>query len=271
MTKVQTLLVSAFCLTLLSILPLKTAYTEEIPFRVRTKVNDVLFINCGGPFLRSSGCSLVHTPQQDFDPENEDFELFYSAEINSFSPYGEWTCKLYATFTCIGVAGSKTFQIHRHPVPERKVDLTISECETCVERFYIIDVETDQTCCGISTNAFLGDRPEQKKPDKDTFSFEAIEGDEILLSLVQDGAVGHTGEEANFKVRGPTGSDTIKEISTGILPLDIEIVIPETGVYEIDVDQKGIPVEISYRGGYIIELTSSLNDVDKIVPSRDVE
>ena len=264
MFRVRTLLILISSLSLLSVLPLKTNYAEEIPFRVKTDLTALLFISCKGPFGRNSGC--IHV-----DTQKPDFELFYSAEINFFSPYGEWSCAVYALPICFGVAGGKIFQIHRHPVPDSRVDLTIVECDGCFNVSYRILVETEHTCCGISTSAFLGDRPEQKKPDKDTFSFEATEHDEILLSLVEDGAVGHIGEEANFKFRGPIGSATINEISSGTLPLDIEIEIPETGVYEIEVDQKGIPIDISYRGGYIIELTSSLNDVDEIVPSRDVE
>lgn len=272
MTKIKILLVSVLGLSLLVlfVIPVKTAYTESIPFRVRTKANDVLFISCGGPFLRTSGCLLIHTPEKDFKSPS-DFKLFYSAEINSLSPYGEWTCKLYATFVCIGVAGSKTFTIHRHPVPERQVDLTIAKCDGCFDDGYTIEVATDQTCCPVSTSAFLGDRPQQFKPDKDTFKFEGTEGDEITLTLEEDGSVGHIGEQANFKFRGPIGSASLNEFRTGELPLEIAATIPESGEYEIVVDQNKIPVDLRYRGGYVITLDQPLADVKEIVPSLDVE
>ena len=263
MVKVKTLLVSVFCFGLLSILPVKTAYTDEIPFRVKTALTDLLFISCKGPFGRNSGCVHIDAPS--------DFKLFYSAEINFFSPYGEWRCDVYALPICIGVAGRKTFQIHRHPVPERQVDLTIVKCDTCFDDSYAIQVETDQTCCGISTSAFLGDRPQQSRPDRDTFSFEDTGGDEVTLTLEEDGSVGHIGEQANFKLRGPIGSASLDEFRTGELPLEITATIPESGEYEIVVDQKNIPDDLSYRGGFIITLISSLDDVGEIVPSKDVE
>jgi len=251
-------------LCLFSLFPIKSAYPEEIPFRVKTDLNDLLFISCKGPFGRNSGCVHINTPQPDF-------ELFYSAEINFFSPYGEWRCDVYALPICIGVAGRKTFQIHRHPVPEKQVDLTIVKCDTCFDDSYAIVVQTDQTCCGISTSAFLGDRPKEFKPDIDTFKFEATDGDEIMLILEEDGAVGHIGEEATFRFRGPIGSASVDELRTGKLPLEITATIPKSGDYEIVISQKGISDDLRYRGGYIVTLDSSLGDVEEIVPSQDVE
>ena len=265
MSKIKILLVSVLGLSLLVlfVIPVKTAYADEIPFRVKTDLKDLLFISCKGPFGRNSGCVHVDAPS--------DFTVFYAAEINFFSPYGEWRCDVYALPICFGVAGRKVFTIHRHPVPEKQVDLTIVNCDGCFEDKYAIEVATDQTCCPVSTSAFLGDRPQQFKPDKDTFRFQGTEGDEITLSLEEDGSVGHIGEQANFKLRGPVGSASLDEFRTGELPLEIAATIPESGEYEIVVDQKNIPDDLRYRGGYVITLDQSLDDVKEIVPTQDVE
>jgi hypothetical protein len=266
MNKVKILLVSVLGLSLLVlfVIPVKTAYTDEIPFRVKTDLTDLLFISCKGPFGRNSGC--VHVEAE------SDFTLFYAAEINFFDPYaGEWRCDVYKLPICFGVAGRKTFRISRHPVPVTQVDLTIVECDGCFDDKYAIELSFAQTCCELSTSAFLGDRPRQFKPDKDTFKFQGTEGDEITLSLEEDGSVGHIGEQANFKLRGPIGSASLNEFRTGELSLEIAATIPESGEYEIVVDQKNIPDDLRYRGGYVITLDQSLDDVKEIVPSQDVE
>lgn len=85
-------------------------------------------------------------------------------------------------------------------------------------------------------NSFLGDRPQQSRPDRDTFSFRDTEGDEVTLTLEEDGSVGHTGEQANFRFRGPIGSASLDELRTGELPLEITATIPESREYEIVVD-----------------------------------
>ena len=260
---VKNFLYLIICTGLLSIFPVKFAHTDEIPFRVKTDLKDPLWISCKGPFFRNSGCVHIDTPQPDF-------ELFYSAEINSFSPYGEWRCDVYALPICVGVAGRKVFNIYRHPVPDTRVDLTIVPCDTCFNDKYAIKVNTDHTCCGVSANAFLGDRPQHSKPDKDTFSFSDTEGDEVTLKLEEDGSVGHIGQEATLRLRGPAGT-SINEVKTGELPLEITATIPNSGDYEIIVDQKSIPDNTRYRGGYIITLDSSLNDVNEIDPGKDVE
>jgi hypothetical protein len=272
MNKIKILLVPVLGLSLLVlfVIPVKTAYTGTIPFRVGTKLPDLLFISCKGPFGRISRCIRVDNPPPDVDNPPLVFKLFYSAEINFFSPYGEWRCDVYGFPGCTsGVAGAKVFTIPRHPVPEKQVDLTIVKCDGCSG--YVIKVETDQTCCPVSTSAFLGDRPQQTKPDRDTFSFAGAEGDEITLRLEEDGSVGHIGEQANFKLRGPVGSVSLDEFRTGELPLEITATIPESGEYEIVVDQKDISDDLSYRGGYVITLDQSLDDVKEIVPSQDVE
>jgi len=198
------------------------------------------------------------------------FNEFYRAEINFLSPFGPWECAAYPDPICFASStGRRRFCIKESDFSSKgSVRITLTETE---EHHFRITTNYPLTCDSASVNAFLGDRPQQSKPDRDTFSFSDTEGDEVILTLKKDGAVGHIGEEATFRLRGPRGSASLDEFRTGKLPLEITANIPTSGDYEIVVNQKGITDDLRYRGGYIITLDTSLGDVDEIVPSRDVE
>jgi len=265
MFKVKLFLISISCLGLLSILPLKTAYAEEIQFAVNTVEVKLSFIGiiCEGPFFRTSGCVAIGDGLGRYN-------VFYSAENNLFPPFGTWRCFVHPDPICFALStGRGTFCLEERS-PQENVRITLKE--TSGEHFQFASDNYPSGKCGIlSVNSFLGDRPQQHKPDKDTFSFADTEGDEVTLRLEEDGSVGHIGEEAGFRFRGPIGSASLNEFRTGELPLEITTTIPESGEYEIVIDQKNILNDLRYRGGYVITLDTSLDDVDEIVPSRDVE
>lgn len=271
MAKTKILLVSTLGLSLLvlCVIPVKTAYTRDISFIANTRqVTDrAIWLRCGGPFLRSSLCSPVFGGLMAFE--------FYSAEDNELSPYGDWVCSVYtaASFPlCVFAAAEVIFCLTDEEPPDDKVNITVEQGESFDGSFFTITTNFPQGRCFFrTTNSFLGDRPQQFKPDRDTFSFKDTEGDEVTLRLEEDGSVGHTGAEARLRLRGPIGSASVDEFRRGVLPLEIKAMIPMTGKYEIVVDQKSIPDDLRYRGGYKITLDSSLSDVEEIDPGRDVE
>lgn len=266
MVRVKILMVSAFCFSLLSIFPVKFAHADQITFNANTtEVNlKSIGIICKGPFFRTSGCVPI------LPPGPGRFNSFYHAEINIFPPWGPWRCTVHPDPICFASStGSVNFCVGQSDFDKKgSVDITIKEGN---EQHFRVTSNYSDKCDSASTNAFLGDRPQQFKPDKDTFSFSATEGDEITLTLGEDGSVGHIGEQANFRLRGPVGSASLDEFGTGELPLEITATIPESGEYEIVIDQKNIPDDLRFRGGYKITLDTSLGDVDEIVPSQDVE
>jgi hypothetical protein len=250
---------------LLSIFPVNFAHADEIRFYANTtEVNlGAIGIICQGPFFRTSLCVALEPP----GPGR--FNGFYSAEINFFPPFGKWICSVYPDPICFASStGHVNFCVTQSVFDTKgSVEITIKETN---EQHFSVKSNYSDKCDSASTNAFLGDRPQQSKSDKDTFSFSDTEGDEVTLKLEEDGSVGHIGQEATFKLRGPAGT-SLNELKTGELPLEIMATIPKSGDYEIEVDQKGIPDNTRYRGGYIITLDSSLNDVNEIDPSQDVE
>jgi hypothetical protein len=262
---VKNFLYLVICTGLLSIFPVKFAHTDEVRFYINVnEVNLPIGIVCQGPFFRTSDCTVI---QKNLGRFNQ----FYAAEINFFSPFGPWSCAFFTDPFCIGKAGSGNFCLVQRG-SDQSVLITLKET---IDPFsgdphFTFSSNFPKTCNSSSTNAFLGDRPQQLKPDKDTFSFSDTEGDEVTLRLEEDGSVGHIGKEATFRLRGPAGT-SLDEVKTGELPLEITATIPKSGDYEIVVDQKGITDNTRYRGGYVITLDSSQSDVNEIDPSQDVE
>lgn len=98
MVRVKILLVLVLGLSLFSIFPVKSAYSDEIQFRVnfpREGERTVIGLKCNGPHFRTSGCHGI------FDLPPGQFTDFYSAEINFFSPFGTWECTVHADPICL--------------------------------------------------------------------------------------------------------------------------------------------------------------------------
>ncbi|MGH7850477.1 MAG: hypothetical protein ACREOP_09280, partial [Thermodesulfobacteriota bacterium] len=127
----------------------------------------------------------------------------------------------------------------------------------------------------VSVASKLGDDPLTGKEDRDTFRINAEEGDQVTIRLDDDPSAGHIGSHARLRLISGRRIGHFEEVESGELPLEITTTIPETGVYEVIVGkiaQSDVPDNLlSFRGGYILSLDSSADDVRPLIPVENVE
>ncbi|MEW6143951.1 MAG: hypothetical protein AB1598_02925 [Thermodesulfobacteriota bacterium] len=119
----------------------------------------------------------------------------------------------------------------------------------------------------VAYTASLGDDAKEDKPDRDTFTFDAVEGDDIVLSLTGDPAKGHIGSLARLKLRR-LGAGSGEELAEGSVPLRLKTTISETGTYEAVVEQDDKQKDDWFRGDYFLVLRPGIAD---LIPAEDVE
>jgi hypothetical protein len=107
------------------------------------------------------------------------------------------------------------------------------------------------------------------------FRVSAEEGDEITLRLEGDPSAGYIGTYARLRLLSDRRIGHFDEVETGKLPLEITVTVPETGMYELIVGkiaQSDVPDNLlSFKGGYILSLDSSSDDVGPLIPGENVE
>jgi hypothetical protein len=203
----------------------------------------------------------------------------YTAEITSFSPYGLWHCFVYITDNCFDdgpIPDEDTFETGVViPAGVAVVNLSISE----VQGTPVINVSFPGlgTANGneVSVASTLGDDPLTGKEDRDTFRIKAEEGDRVTIRLDDDPTAGHIGTHARLRLISGRRIGHFEEVESGELPLEITTTIPETGVYEVIVGkiaQSDVPDNLlSYRGGYILRVSSPEDQVKSLIPGENVE
>ncbi len=238
-------------------LPYEALAEKHIPFYVtyeKEKGAETLQLNCTGPFLRTSG--LV-----DVSP-GADRAKFYTADVNIFSPYGKWSCSICVpdpggAFSCLGPILDKTKFTLKKDDDEVLLRMTKDKISS--------ELKEDET---VSAAAMLGDDNNKPRRDRDTHSFAGTGGDEVVITLEEDPEAGHVGEQATMILRD---GGVELEALTGMLPLEIVATLPASGVYDIVVEQHGIPEELRFRGNYFIAIVSANGGIEEITPSTDVE
>lgn len=263
MSKVKFVLATAVAFGFLSIFSLE-ALPDEIKFNVNVSSefrgqNSSLV--CLGPFGRSGSTKFIPG----------DSKNFYNAEINIFSPFGDWTCCLRRTvfpLNCTGFDTNVKFCIGPTAPPSPlSATLNVDQNGELVASFF-----GSPFCPGTTGLASLGDDSKFRRPDRDTFSIEATEGDELVVTLEADGSTGHTGTDATLTFRDAIPGLSLEESTSGPLPLELRPVAPATGKYEIVIDHRGFSEDTRYRGGYIISVKGLSNDENQVIaPGEDVE
>ena len=222
---------------------------------------------CTGPYFRSTG--LHHFTR----PVNR--TQFYTASDGIASQYGNWDCyfndenNINEELLCLGprffFSHSFSFNLENNTI---SVDFVETGPTFEVRPTRATDVSVPEE---VVQAASLGDDAREGRPDRDTFSFDATEGDAIILRLEEDPAKGHLGSQARLRLRRPgNGGSVDKEIS-GEVPIEMEVTVPETGTYEVLVEQQDIPKDVWFRGDYFVVLLSTLGDVEALIPNEDVE
>ncbi|MGD9652153.1 MAG: hypothetical protein AB7V12_07285, partial [Candidatus Dadabacteria bacterium] len=131
---------------------------------------------------------------------------------------------------------------------------------------------TQARAAGVSdtstTQANLGDDNTRPRRDRDTWSFQGTEGENVVITLEKVPESGHAGKDATLILQN--GGSTIETI-TDELPFEIAATLPSTGEYKLLVSQNDIPEDVRFRGRYYLSVKSSLGTVQDIKPSEDVE
>ncbi len=269
----------ALALSFIAGTPYKAYSFTHIPFYATNNSGMEISICCQGPWFRAS-CASTSSQSCPISEGAVDYN-FYSAEVDVFSPYGTWKCCLNNAVLdsdCSGPVQSSTpvdcigelFTLEKE---DTAVYITFTEDSLTVSLSSPSDASTPQPrLAGESdtstTQANLGDDNKRPKRDRDTWSIQGTEGENVTVTLEHDPTAGHSGEQATLILQN--GSATI-ESKTDALPIEIMTTLPSTGEYKLVVQQHDIPEEVRFRGRYYLSVKSSLGNAQDIKPSEDVE
>jgi len=268
MMKISGYIFLALTLCFISLFPHRASSLEHIPFYATNNSGIEFPILCSGPWTRCGRGTLSAGADED---------NFYSVDVDIFSPYGEWTCGQLVGGNCgeVGDVEPITFTLEKGDTAvyltingdgfkDDTITVTLNSASGASTAQTRLAEESDTS----TTQANLGDDNTKPRRDRDTWSIEGTEGENITLTLEADEASGHSGNLATLILRN-RGS-TIESV-TDALPIEITTTLPETGEYQLVVDQNGIPEDVRFRGRYFLSLKSDLVNVQDIKPSEDVE
>ncbi|MGE0370183.1 MAG: hypothetical protein AB7P53_14585, partial [Candidatus Dadabacteria bacterium] len=249
---------------------------EHIPFYATNNSGEETSICCHGPWR--AACELNASESCSISAGAVDYN-FYTVDVDIFSPYGTWKC-------CLSNDVSDCSDPVQSPTPveciggnftlakgDTAVYLTFTEDSLTVSLDNPSDTSTTQArAVGVSdtstTQANLGDDNTRPRRDRDTWSFQGAEGENVVITLEKVPESGNSGEQATLILQN--GGSTI-ETSTAELPFEIAATLPSTGEYKLIVSQNDIPEDVRFRGRYYLSVKSSLGTVQDIKPSEDVE
>ena len=271
MSKLNLYFLYAFIAGFIYMFPYEAFSISEIEFYVTNNTVSEKCFQCNGPFSRRTPRVIVGS--------NGGMTYFYTAEINSLSPFGHWSCFIFITDNCFDpgpVPDEDTFSTDLViPAGSAVVDLTISE----VQGMPVINVSfpgfgaANGDAIAVASN--LGDDPVPGKQDRDTFRIKAEAGDQVTIRLDDDPSAGHLGSHARLRLISGRRIGHFQRDESGELPLEITTTIPVTGVYEVIVGkiaQSDVPDNLlSYRGGYILSVGSAENKIESLIPGENVE
>jgi hypothetical protein len=113
--------------------------------------------------------------------------------------------------------------------------------------------------------------------DRDTFVFEGMAGERVVVALAKNGTAGHTGEAAVLSVLAP-GDAMLDEVS-GPLPLALDAELPATGKVQVVIEEAANAarsgtgsVAEAFRGHCPLSVTPDLGAEGLLLePQPDVE
>lgn len=236
----------------------------DIPFRVTSSfTNKNWCFQCKGTWLRNTGSLFLNEEYNDCQ--------YYAAEKTVFSPYGEWLC---------AVIQWDATQLDCSLSDIDSVTTIISSKHLCLTSTDVsahFDIKVDGTFttnlgeapCASSATSHLGNNPKKKKRDTDEFIISGSEGDEAFIRLEADPTAGNNGGQLILRLEG----DSLDEMVSGTMPLEITAVLPATGDYVVTVDQfKKSAIEGQvFRGAYNLTVDLPPNGIEVIRPAESTE
>lgn len=266
----------ALALSFIAAFPYKAYSLEHIPFYATNNSGEETSVCCHGPWR--AACELNASESCSISAGAVDYN-FYTVDVDIFSPYGTWKC-------CLSNDVSDCSDPVQSPTPVECIggNFTLAKGDTAVYLTFTADSltvsldnpsdtsTTQARAVGVSdtstAQANLGDDNTKPRRDRDTWSFQGTEGENVVITLEKVPESGHAGKDATLILQN--GGSTI-ETSTAELPFEIAATLPSTGEYKLVVSQNDIPEDVRFRGRYYLSVKSSLGTVQDIKPSEDVE
>lgn len=238
-------------------LPLAASAADQFPFQLSWSGGSGLYIQCTGPWYRTSGCVRI-------GPGALDHQEFYRAEDTLFSAVGRWGCTIHGNDQCLSGKASAVFCGPGGKGKSNTVELEYDGGGT-------LTVNQSRTCGAALASSTLGQNGEaddSPAQDLDTYSFEGKPGEKVEITLDRDGSSGSAGEIATLRVRAANGA--VLGQRQGAVPLVLAVTLP--GTVEIAVS-RGSGKGEAFRGGYEVEVAAQSGDIGarKLRPSSNVE
>jgi hypothetical protein len=242
-------------------LVLAGAYADEIPFFLTNNASTEMCIDCTGPWLRDSALGPVPKGAQHFH--------FYSAEINIFPPFGQWTCFIQQPLngSCVFTGAPVNFS-QVELCADNRPAITTDGVELVGTDSQLISVNNEPPPCdSADAAAFLGDT-QVGHLDRDGFRFDGKAGEQVTVRIERDGARGNTGKIARLSVRQEHGG--MLDQRKGALPLELTVTLPRTGRYVSDATE--VADHAAFRGYYRLKVISSNSKMAlELEPLRSTE
>lgn len=237
----------------------------DIPFVATNNTDIRVCVRCDGPWDRVSSIF-----GEVIKPDGKDCQ-FYAADQGLFPPFGKWLCvvgteKQPSLLPC---ADGSTFASKQLCIKSfEKIGIVIKNDGNGKRVMEVTGGNAFDSFGRCSTKAIsvLGDRPQQSKRDKDSFSFEGTEGDEVTITADFFLENGHTGDVVTLILKG----NSLNEEVTGSLPQDITSTLPVSGKYTVIVEQPRGAGDERFRGSYSLTPESPNEDL-VLEPENDVE
>ena len=249
-----------------------------VPFRVSAgQLSAEVHVSCSGPSSRTSDCAVV--------PSGASEEQFYCAENTLFSMYGQWVCQAFvgteesfclsepATFIefCVEKSGPQVVDLAITESPSFALSITANASDACASA---------ETVAHLGHTGAKGWKSVVKKGaprDRDTFVFEGLAGQKVVIALAKDGTAGHTGVAAVLRVLA--SGDTMLDEARGPLPLELDVELPATGKIQVVIEEaanaasSGTPAPAEgFRGHYLLSVTPALGAEGLLLePQPDAE
>ena len=220
---------------------------DEIPFYITNETGGSIYpdgtaIVCAGPWLRRT--AQCGTPIRD----DRQPLLFYSAEINLFSPFGAWQCELRSVGECDPFIEDLSFCVDAEPDHIVPVELTLTEDEKLTVKDF-----SAPPCASAVAAGFLGDDPSRGQ-DQDGFRFKGKAGEKITVTLAPSRSGGGSGANARLVLSDAGGRRLAAE--AGALPLKLTVSLPAAGDYLVAAVKAEPGAGKPYRGHYLLTVRS---------------
>lgn len=244
------------------------ATAKDVPFTL-TGYPVGSYIQCTGPWFRTSGCVEIKTDPSDPFGRIDNWN-FYTAEDNFLFPIttGNWNCWVTTS------GPDRSCDKHVQPT---EVFFRIDNNTTAVRLMaewhggFSVEGTAPPNARAVSARSVLGQNGEDDRTpaqDQDIYNFAGKSGEKVKVRLDRDGSAGSDGQIATLRVRTPMGN--VLGERTGPIPLVLDVTLP--GPVEIAVSRlpgKGNAL----RGYYTLEVAPRSGDSGErqLVPAASVE